>query len=155
MTSRQTQWKLSAWQCRKCKLPGSNPWVEKISWSWKWQPTPVFLPGKFHGQRSLVGYSPRGRKEPVTTEWLRFEYMLHYTQNYERKKKLSPRILYSLKLSFKNDGKIKTFPDKQKVGEFTASRHTQYKILQEVLQTTGKGQGRAKWNLRSTLAGAL
>ena len=70
--------------------------------------------------------------------------MLHYTQNYERKKKLSPRILYSLKLSFKNDGKIKTFPDKQKVGEFTASRHTQYKILQEVLQTTGKGQGRAK-----------
>ena len=35
---------------------------------WKWQPTPVFLPGKPHGQRNLVGYSPWGRKEPDTTE---------------------------------------------------------------------------------------
>ena len=33
-----------------------NPWVRKIPWSRKWQPTPVFLPGKSHGQR-LVGYS--------------------------------------------------------------------------------------------------
>ena len=37
---------------------GFDPWVGKIPWSRKWQPTPVFLPGKFHGQRSLVGYSP-------------------------------------------------------------------------------------------------
>ena len=37
--------------------PGSNPWVGKIPWRRKWQPTPVFLTGKFHGQRSLVGYS--------------------------------------------------------------------------------------------------
>ena len=35
-----------------------DPWVRKIPWSRKWQPVPVFLPGKFHGQRSLVGYSP-------------------------------------------------------------------------------------------------
>ena len=35
-----------------------NPWVGKMPWSRKWQPTPVFLPGKFHGQRSLAGYSP-------------------------------------------------------------------------------------------------
>ena len=35
-------------------------------------PTPVFLPGKFHGQRSLVGYSPWGRKESDTTECLHF-----------------------------------------------------------------------------------
>ena len=33
-----------------------------IIWRWKWQPTPVFLPGKFHGHRSLVGCSPWGRK---------------------------------------------------------------------------------------------
>ena len=39
----------------------------KYSWRRKWQPTPVFLPGESHGQRSLVGYSPRGRKE---SEWL-------------------------------------------------------------------------------------
>ena len=36
----------------------------------EWQPTPVFLPGKFHGQRSLVGYSPWGHKESDMTEWL-------------------------------------------------------------------------------------
>ena len=41
------------WRC------GFNPWVRKISWRRKWQPTPVFLPGKSHGQRSLAGYSPR------------------------------------------------------------------------------------------------
>ena len=39
-------------------------------WRRKWQSTPVFLPGKSHGQRSLVGCSPWGRKESVTTEWL-------------------------------------------------------------------------------------
>ena len=44
--------------------PGSVPWRRE------WQPTPVFLPGEFHRQRSLVGYSPWGRKELDTTEWL-------------------------------------------------------------------------------------
>ena len=39
-----------------------DPWVRKISWSRKWQPTPIFLSEKFHGQRSLVGYSPWGGK---------------------------------------------------------------------------------------------
>ena len=39
-------------------------------WRRKWQPTPVLLPGKFHGQRSLVGYSPWGCKESDTTEQL-------------------------------------------------------------------------------------
>ena len=41
-------------------------------WKRKWQPTPVFLPGKPHGQRSLAGYSPWGRKELDTTERLHF-----------------------------------------------------------------------------------
>ena len=45
-------------------------WVWKIPWRRKWQPTPVFLPGESHGQRRLVGYSPRGRKESDTTERL-------------------------------------------------------------------------------------
>ena len=43
-----------------CKRPEFDPWVGKIPWRRKWQPTPVFLPGKLHGWRSLVGYSPRG-----------------------------------------------------------------------------------------------
>ena len=40
-----------------------DPWVGKIPWSRKWQPTPVFLLGKFHGQRILSGYTPWGCKE--------------------------------------------------------------------------------------------
>jgi len=42
---------------------GFDAWVGKISWRRKWQLTPVFLPGKSHGQGSLVGYIPRGHKE--------------------------------------------------------------------------------------------
>ena len=42
----------------ECRKPGFNPWVEKIPWRREWLPTPVFLPGELHGQRSLVGYSP-------------------------------------------------------------------------------------------------
>ena len=44
-----------------------NPWVGKIPWRRRWQSTPVFLPGKSHGQRSLAGYSPWGRKESDTS----------------------------------------------------------------------------------------
>ena len=52
-------------QCRTCRF---NPWVRKIPWRRKWQPTPVFLPGKSHGQRSLAGCSPWGCKESDTTK---------------------------------------------------------------------------------------
>ena len=62
--------KESACQCRRHRRHKFNPWVRKISWRRKWQPTPVFLPGKSHGQRSLVGYSPRGLKELDMTERL-------------------------------------------------------------------------------------
>ena len=47
---------------------GSDPWVWKIPWRRKWHPTPAFLPEKSHGQRSLMGYSPKGHKESDTTE---------------------------------------------------------------------------------------
>ena len=49
----------------------------KIPWRRKWQPTPVFLPGEFHGQRSLAGYSPQGHKESDTTE--RLHWLTHST----------------------------------------------------------------------------
>ena len=52
------------------KRPGFNPWFGKIPWRRAWQPTPVFLPGKSHGQRSLAGYSPWGRCESDMTERL-------------------------------------------------------------------------------------
>ena len=57
---------------RQCRRPGFDPWVGKIPWRRKWQSTPGLLPGKSHGQRSLVVYSPWGRKELDTTERLHF-----------------------------------------------------------------------------------
>ena len=60
------------WQriCPQCGRPGFNPWVGKIPWRRKWQLTPEFLPGEFHGQRSLVGYIPWDCKELDMTERL-------------------------------------------------------------------------------------
>jgi len=57
--------KESTCQCRRCRL---NPWVRMIPWRGKWQPPPVFLPGKSHGQQSLVGYSSWICQELDTTE---------------------------------------------------------------------------------------
>ena len=56
--------------------PGMEPWVRKIPWRRKWQPTPVFLPGKSRGRRSLVDYSPWGCKELDTTELLHFLFFM-------------------------------------------------------------------------------
>ena len=47
-----------------------SPWVGKMPWRREWLPIPVFLPGEFHGQRSLASYSPWGCKELGMTEWL-------------------------------------------------------------------------------------
>ena len=60
------QWRI----CLQCRGPGFDPWVGKILWRREWQSTPVFLPGEFHGQRSLAGCSPWGCKELDTTEQL-------------------------------------------------------------------------------------
>ena len=49
--------------CLPSRRHGFDPWVRKIPWRRKWQPTPVFLPRQFRGQRSLAGYSPWGCKE--------------------------------------------------------------------------------------------
>ena len=57
-----------ACQSRRLKRQGFDPWVGKIPWRRAWQPTPIFLPGESHGQRSLGGYSPWGCTESDTTE---------------------------------------------------------------------------------------
>ena len=62
--------KESTSQWRGHRICEFDPWVGKIPLRRKWQPAPVFLPGKFHGQRSLVGRTPWGCKESDTTEWL-------------------------------------------------------------------------------------
>ena len=70
--SQVVQWlkkkKKSTCWCRRCKRFRFDPWVGKIPWSRKWQPTPVFLHGRVHGQRSLAGSSPRSHKQLDTTE---------------------------------------------------------------------------------------
>ena len=53
-------------QCRRQKRCGFDPWVRKICCSRKWQPTPVFLPREFHGQRSLAGPVHRVAESDVT-----------------------------------------------------------------------------------------
>ena len=60
----------SACQCGRHRRLMFDPWVRKIPWSRKWQPIPVFLPRKFHGQTSLEDYSPWGHNESDTTERL-------------------------------------------------------------------------------------
>ena len=75
----------------QCRRPRFQPWVRKITWRRKWQPTPVLLPGKSHGRRSLICYNPWARKESDTTEWLHLKgnYIIkktnvgkHYADNY-------------------------------------------------------------------------
>ena len=61
----------SVCQHRRRKRHGFSPWVRKIPWRRKWQPIPVFLPGEFHGQRSLAGNNPWGHRESDKAEWQR------------------------------------------------------------------------------------
>ena len=56
--------------CLQCRRPEFDPWVGKMPCRRAWQPTPVFLPEEFHGQRSLMDYSPWGHKESDMTKQL-------------------------------------------------------------------------------------
>ena len=76
------RWLSKEFTCQ-CRRPVFNPWVRKIPQRRKWQPIPVFLPGKSHRQRTLVGYSPRGHKESDTTQrerccWASFHALSHH-----------------------------------------------------------------------------
>ena len=62
--------KESICQCRRHRRHRFYPWVGKIPWRRKWKFIPIFLPGKFHGQKSLAGYSPWGCKVSDTPERL-------------------------------------------------------------------------------------
>ena len=62
--------KESTFQAGNAETHRFDPWIRKLPWRRKWQRTPVFLPGKFHGQKSQVGSSPWDGKESDTTEQL-------------------------------------------------------------------------------------
>ena len=68
--------KESTCQFRRYRRCSFDPWFGKIPWRRKWQPTPVFLVGKSHGQRSLAGYSPWGCKESDLTSQLKNNKMI-------------------------------------------------------------------------------
>ena len=61
----------------RCKRHGFSPWVGKIPWRRKGQPTPVFLPGEVHGQRSLASYNPWSCKELDMIECMRARARTH------------------------------------------------------------------------------
>ena len=72
-----------ACQCSRHRL---DPWIGKIPWRRKWQPTAVFLPGKSHGQKGLVGYSSWSRKESDMTERLTVSlFFFFHLSNYRQK----------------------------------------------------------------------
>ena len=73
--SQVAQW--STCKCGRCRRHGINTWVGKIPWRRKWQPTPVFVSGKSHGERSLAGYSPWGHKESDMIEHTHRESQTH------------------------------------------------------------------------------
>ena len=85
----------------QCRRPWFDPWVGKMCRRKEWLPTPVFLPGESHGQRSLAAYSPWGHKESDRTERLTHS---HTKEVYWQKQKLIwiSKALYSVKQSLKS-----------------------------------------------------
>ena len=83
MLSRVLPWWLSGLRmCLQCGRSGYDPWVRKITQRRERQPTPVFLSGDFHGQKSLVGYSPWGSRETNTTELLTHTHTYTHTHTH-------------------------------------------------------------------------
>ena len=79
--------------------PRLNPWVGMIPWRREWQPTPAFLPGESHGQRSLVGYSPQGHKElDKTDSWACIHTHTHI-HSVQRKSAKAWHFIYTQKTS--------------------------------------------------------
>ena len=73
------------------RRPRFDPWVRKICWRKEWLPTPVFLPGKFHERRNLVGYSLQSHKELDMTEWITLSLLPVCTTNLYN---LLPSLIY-------------------------------------------------------------
>ena len=103
--------------CLQCRRARFDSWVGKIPWRKKWQTSPVFLPGEFYGQRSLVDCHPQGHKESDTTEQLTLslsrslflttlhstiflEILANYTHSLEVKEQLCSFYFYFFKFIF-------------------------------------------------------
>ena len=82
--------------CLQCRRPRFAPWFRKIPWRRKWQPTPVVLPGKSHGWRSLVGYSPQDHKESEATQLhFHFHFFTFNTRGFTHREKTNNKVVSS------------------------------------------------------------
>ena len=77
-----------------------DPWVRKIPWRRKWQPTPVFLPGEFHGQKSLAGYSLAAKEKPVL--------LAAQKVSFEKNSSLSQKVALAIVKLFLNSSTAQT-----------------------------------------------
>ena len=98
----------------RCKRLGFDSWVTKSPWRRKWQPTPVFLPGECHGQRSLAGCSPYGCPESGTTE---------ATQHARTHARPVPRVLqvfkHSIPRQYREEGTVNCILETRKLSAVT------------------------------------
>ena len=85
--------------CLQCRRLGFDPWVRKTSWRKEWLPPPAFLPGEFHGQRSLAGHSPWVCKELDTTTLTLslFHILVYQTNKYHKLSVLKAIAMYFLR----------------------------------------------------------
>ena len=137
---------------RALKKCGSHPWIGMIPWNRKWQPAPVFLPGKFHGQRSLADYHPWGHKELDTTEhthththWNQISNCQHLSDHRKRK-----RIPKNICFCFIDYTKAFDYMDREKLwkilkemgipNHFTCLLMNLH-VSQEAIVRTGHGAG--------------
>ena len=103
----------------QCRRPWFDFWVGKITWRRERLPTPVFLPGESHGQRSLAGYSPWDHKESGMTEWLPL------THSWRRETvacKSEQQTVVSLSIYFELEKKKFFFGSKEQLGRNRGKR---------------------------------
>ena len=110
-----------------------DSWVGKIPWSKKWQLTPVLLPEKLHGQRSLVGYSPRGCKASNTTKRLNMQVFAILSK--ERKKNSTKSTWRHAFLSFRSFiSYVLEWPFSVNRQRFLSWRHSCAQIKRKLMQ---------------------
>ena len=125
--------------CLQCRTAGFNPWVGKIPWERKWQPTPVFLPGESHGQRGLEGYSLWICKELDTTERLTSTWCLCGSHTTPSTHLLETDLVYRL-LYLGNSPQSNW-------------RHAQLRVWPKVTVLAAVGQRGGLWPRNQTLCG--
>ena len=124
------------WQsvCLQCGEPGFIPWVGKILWKRQWHPTAVIFPGKSHGRRSLVGYTPWDRRESDMIEWLNFKLSIRVSQ-----------VAQTVKKSASNEGDPGLIP---RLGRYPGEGNhnlLQYSCLEN---SRNRGAGYSPWGRR-------